>query len=48
MADVRQLAVDDVQIRPAHGAGFYADPNFAVSRHGVRPLLQDQRRSLRG
>ena len=42
MVDVRQLAIDDVQIRnAAHGAGFDANPNLAGPWHRIRPLLQN-------
>jgi hypothetical protein len=47
MVNVGQLAIDDVQIRPAHGAGLDANPNLAGSRHGIRTLLQSQRCSSR-
>jgi hypothetical protein len=35
-----QLAIDDVQIRPAHGTGLDANPNLAGRWHRIRPLLQ--------
>jgi hypothetical protein len=42
---LRQVAVDDVQIGPADGAGLDAQPYFALCRHGHRPLLKPKRSS---
>ena len=40
---VRQLAIHDMQIGPAHTAGGDLDQNFAGRRAGHRPLSHDQR-----
>jgi hypothetical protein len=43
--DVGQLAIDNVQIRSAHSAGFDTNSKLTKPWHWVRPLFQDQRAS---
>ena len=40
---IRQLPVDDVQIRPAHGAAMYAQEDLPLSRLGHRHLRDPER-----
>ena len=40
-----KVAVDHMKVGPANGAGFHAQPEFAVTRQRVRSFFQEQRRS---
>lgn len=39
---IGQLAIDNVQVGPAYGAGFDADAYLAATRNGIISLLENQ------
>ena len=40
--DIRQLAIDNVEVRSAHPAGFYPNANLTRCGMRIRPLLEDE------